>query len=841
MPPQSSSCVSCKPNASDQVPTLSVGDYVLCKLYHDSHLPPIVAQIISLRPTTSKHIPVLNSNPQNGKQLDSPHHTSQRLDSCQHSPHHLETLSSAHTPSDALSTPAHANPTHTNSPPCTRSQQPESPPHSVCTKHFPQTQRDNVAEDPCKNTPENLREDRLKSSASVYVHFLKHDHRLDRWESVLNVTPVTAPDPQLEIEHDNHTRTVTRAMTRAHSDIDSSQQPLVTVSQQPLSPRNSAAVPLHATKVRNVSNIVFGNYKIDTWYYSKIHLTQNHFDTLYVCPTCLALECNLLPYAHHVRGCDMLRPPGRLIYDDALKNVRVYEIDAYINQLYCMRFARIAKFFIEHKVICYDICPFMFYVVTVKNEIAGYFSKERSMLESDFNVSCILTFPQHQRKGIGSFLIALSYELSRRDGKTGTPERPLSDLGRISYTRYWTTTVLKWLRYNQPDKVRVAIRDISAATGITEDDVIEVLKGKNMYCVWKSEKCAENCHKSIDLTLANTPVPKIPLRSRNFKSRLQSATEPPCTSGSSSMVPSETISAPPFNSSHKKGFSKSKFSIKYNKNKSCSLKTPIASTLNGSYKKKGRPSNPKGSKYSPSQEKMIIEFIEKHSARTVLERLGSEEGISHQQLKDLAKLVGKDPVVVRKKLLRSSLIMSGALKLKNLARARCLSTKYVLEKMRNERCLESWSDEKISRSTPESSAASSDSLEAEDLDVTEDSTGANDDDTEQNSMQDVDQNTEHDDMCDDHDSGQERDVELDDQGSTSSKDEHLDADADDAEYTGLEHDSPEPAYYYEESDDDPYLDNAESPTEQSNLDGNKKRVKFNEEVVIKGGIVVIDD
>jgi len=40
---------------------------------------------------------------------------------------------------------------------------------------------------------------------------------------------------------------------------------------------------------------------------------------------------------------------------------------------------------------------------------------------------------QHQRKGFGRFLIALSYKLSRNEGKVGTSERPRSDLGKHSY------------------------------------------------------------------------------------------------------------------------------------------------------------------------------------------------------------------------------------------------------------------------------------------------------------------------------------------------------------------------------------------------------------------------
>lgn len=90
-----------------------------------------------------------------------------------------------------------------------------------------------------------------------------------------------------------------------------------------------------------------------------------------------------------------------------------------------------------------------------------------------YNLACILTFPSSQRKGYGKFLINFSYELSKKEDKVGSPEKPLSDLGAVSYRSYWASILLRILRSNlgQP----MSILELSRMTSFLSDDIILTL------------------------------------------------------------------------------------------------------------------------------------------------------------------------------------------------------------------------------------------------------------------------------------------------------------------------------------------------------------------------------
>ena len=218
-----------------------------------------------------------------------------------------------------------------------------------------------------------------------------------------------------------------------------------------------------------------GGYEIETWYAAPYPEEYSRNRVLYICEFCLKyMNSDYVAWRHKLK-CPAKHPPGDEIYRDG--SISVFEVDGRKNPVYCQNLCLLAKLFLGSKTLYYDVEPFLFYVMTELDELGchfvGYFSKEKRP-SSQNNVSCILTLPTHQRKGYGNLLISFSYLLTRVEGKTGSPEKPLSDMGLVSYRNYWRL-MLSYELIEQ--KAPLSIMELSERTGMTADDIVAALEG----------------------------------------------------------------------------------------------------------------------------------------------------------------------------------------------------------------------------------------------------------------------------------------------------------------------------------------------------------------------------
>ncbi|CCM01138.1 uncharacterized protein FIBRA_03186 [Fibroporia radiculosa] len=223
-------------------------------------------------------------------------------------------------------------------------------------------------------------------------------------------------------------------------------------------------------RVKNLNRLQIGRHEIDAWYFSPYPQEYAHLPILYICEFCLSYFGSPFMLSRHRRRCNLLHPPGNEIYRH--ENISFFELDGKRQLAWCRNLSLLSKCFLDHKTLYYDVTPFLYYVMCFRDStgchIIGYFSKEKESADN-YNVACILTLPQHQRHGYGKILIEFSYELSKKEGKLGSPEKPLSDLGLLGYRAYWAETIIELLLNTTDD---ISIDDIAQKTSITHADVM---------------------------------------------------------------------------------------------------------------------------------------------------------------------------------------------------------------------------------------------------------------------------------------------------------------------------------------------------------------------------------
>ncbi|KAJ2922379.1 hypothetical protein H1R20_g14716, partial [Candolleomyces eurysporus] len=202
-------------------------------------------------------------------------------------------------------------------------------------------------------------------------------------------------------------------------------------------PEEKRGDPIISTTNRNFEYVYFGEYRIGTWYpspyppndadldeipptsalaksmisFASRTAGRSHTSTsdlivrtmkpqggdlpsLWVCDRCFKYFSEPVSSEIHRKRCTVACPPGKRVYGrDPLS---IWEVDGAQEKLYCQMLSLFGKLFIDIKTIFFDLD------------------------------NC--------------------YELSRRAGKVGTPERPLSALGLRGYLSYWVATLIRFFR-----------------------------------------------------------------------------------------------------------------------------------------------------------------------------------------------------------------------------------------------------------------------------------------------------------------------------------------------------------------------------------------------------------
>jgi histone acetyltransferase MYST1 len=311
-----------------------------------------------------------------------------------------------------------------------------------------------------------------------YVHYPNFDRRLDEWVTIDRIDLQSVVEGALDGDGGSSKKKHHKKKNDEDVKKDDKDALLVALEKE----------HEEITKVKNIQSIVLGKYEIDTWYFSPYPEEYAGDEKMHICEYCLKYMKKQKTLINHAVKCTMTSPPGREIYRE--EDISMFEVDGKDNKVYCQNLCLLSKLFLDHKTLYYDVDPFLFYILCEVDKagchhIVGYFSKEKQSQEQ-YNLACILTFPPYQRKGYGKFLMSVSYELTLREGTTGSPEKPLSDLGKISYRSYWAYVILKIFQTRDTSQP-ITAQDISRMTGFKAEDILSTLHCLNMIKYWKGQ------------------------------------------------------------------------------------------------------------------------------------------------------------------------------------------------------------------------------------------------------------------------------------------------------------------------------------------------------------------
>ncbi|KAJ8364329.1 hypothetical protein SKAU_G00131600 [Synaphobranchus kaupii] len=319
-----------------------------------------------------------------------------------------------------------------------------------------------------------------------YVHYVGFNRRLDEWvgKARLALTKTVKDAVRKSVEGggggelgEQPERKITRNQKRKHDEINHVQK-----TYAEMDPTTAALEKEHEaiTKVKYVDKIQIGNFEIDAWYFSPFPEDYGKQPKLWICEYCLKYMKYEKTFRYHLSQCQWRQPPGKEIYRKC--NISVYEVDGRDHKIYCQNLYK------EHT--SWDI------------------SQKRRNLQMATMLHVSSPSPPYQRRGYGKFLIAFSYELSKLESTVGSPEKPLSDLGKLSYRSYWSWVLLEILR---DFRGTLSIKDLSQMTSITQSDIISTLQSLNMVKYWKGQHVICVTPKLVEEHLKSAQYKKPPI------------------------------------------------------------------------------------------------------------------------------------------------------------------------------------------------------------------------------------------------------------------------------------------------------------------------------------------
>ncbi|XP_070073849.1 histone acetyltransferase KAT7 isoform X2 [Drosophila takahashii] len=136
---------------------------------------------------------------------------------------------------------------------------------------------------------------------------------------------------------------------------------------------------------KGIKYISMGKYKMKVWYQSPYPDDAARLPKMYICEFCLRYQKSETGIKRHAEKCVWRHPPGDEIYRKG--KLQVWQVDGKRYKQYCQHLCLLAKFFLDHKTLYYDVEPFLFYIMTLADvdgcHIVGYFSKHDSFMSGD--------------------------------------------------------------------------------------------------------------------------------------------------------------------------------------------------------------------------------------------------------------------------------------------------------------------------------------------------------------------------------------------------------------------------------------------------------------------------